>query len=117
MEVELQQLRSEAEGKATEHAQFQEAAANRAAEADRKAAELSAEIQILREQHTAECSRLQDVIAGRDTENRRLGRIVGRASQYIFNGLVPPTVLPNGDNEPGQPVTITLMLYEARSWK
>jgi hypothetical protein len=44
VEVKLQQLQSEAEGKATEHAQFQEAAANQAAEADRKATELSAKI-------------------------------------------------------------------------
>ncbi|KAH1537217.1 hypothetical protein KXX57_008550, partial [Aspergillus fumigatus] len=69
-----------------EHARIQEA--------DTIRTELSAEIQILREQHAAE--------------------FVEKASDYVYDGLIPSSVLLPG---PGKPVTITLMLFEENSWK
>ncbi|KAH1483264.1 hypothetical protein KXX42_008097, partial [Aspergillus fumigatus] len=73
-------LRSEAEGRSAEHARIQEA--------DTIRTELSAEIQILREQHAAE--------------------FVEKASDYVYDGLIPSSVLLNKDPGPGKPVTITL---------
>ncbi|KAH3262960.1 hypothetical protein KXW55_008080, partial [Aspergillus fumigatus] len=80
LNFELQQLRSEAEGRSAEHARIQEA--------DTIRTELSAEIQILREQHAAE--------------------FVEKASDYVYDGLIPSSVLLNKDPGPGKPVTITL---------
>lgn len=79
--------------------------------------ELSAEIQILREQHAAECKRLRQAVTEYETENKRLRVVVEKASDYVYDGLIPSSVLLNKDPGPGKPVTITLMLFEESSWK
>jgi hypothetical protein len=109
LNFELQQLRSEAEGRSAEHARIQEA--------DTIRTELSAEIQILREQHAAECKRLRQAVTEYETENKRLRVVVEKASDYVYDGLIPSSVLLNKDPGPGKPVTITLMLFEEGSWK
>lgn len=109
LNFELQQLRSEAEGRSAEHARIQEA--------DTIRTELSAEIQILREQHAAECKRLRQAVTEYETENKRLRVVVEKASDYVYDGLIPSSVLLNKDPGPGKPVTITLMLFEESSWK
>ncbi|KAH1967806.1 hypothetical protein KXW18_008494, partial [Aspergillus fumigatus] len=93
-------LRSEAEGRSAEHARIQEA--------DTIRTELSAEIQILREQHAAECKRLRQAVTEYETENKRLRVVVEKASDYVYDGLIPSSVLLNKDPGPGKPVTITL---------
>lgn len=40
-----------------------------------------------------------------------------KASDYVYDGLIPSSVLLNKDPGPGKPVTITLMLFEENSWK
>jgi hypothetical protein len=109
LNIELQQFRSEVEGRSTEHVRIQEA--------DTVGMELSAEIQILREQHAAECKRLREAVTEYETENKRLQMVVEKASGYVYDGLVPPSILHNDVPGPGKPVTITLMLFEENSWK
>jgi hypothetical protein len=109
LNIELQQFRSEAEKRSTEHVRIQEA--------DTVRMELSAEIQVLREQHAAECKRLREAVTEYETENKRLQMVVEKASGYVYDGLVPPSILHNNVPGPGKPVTITLMLFEENSWK
>jgi hypothetical protein len=106
LSIELQQFRSE---RYAEHARIQEADAIRS--------ELSAEIQKLREQHATECKRLRETVTEYETENKRLQAVVDKASGYVYDGLVPPSILHNIVPGPGKPVTITLMLFEENSWK